>query len=306
MKPSIGTAWREMVPPGQRGWICAFLALLIWSIWPVWTRHGVTQGLSPEDIVFLRFGIGGLIFFPFLLLQARKISRRGWAIGFGLALCQGAPFVLMMATGLRFAPASHAASIATGASPIFAALIAASFFNQPVAKARWLGLMLVIGGTALLALAGADGHAALGDLFFLGAAAMAAMYVVCVPRSGLTAFQAAAMVCVFSMLLYVPVYFLFDLGHLPQAHLGDVVAHGAYQGVLVAVVSFLLFNGAIGFLGSARVSALCALVPLFTLALAIPILGEWPSQVEITSAVLIAAGVSMAAFAARLRRPALE
>lgn len=283
------------------GWIFAIFVLLIWSFWPVWTRHGVTKGLAPEDIVFLRFGIGGLIFLPFLLAQARAIPRRLWLIGFALACCQGAPFVLLMATGLRYAPANHAASLATGASPIFAALMAAALLAEPIAKARWLGLLFVLGGAIALTLSHAGAQSAIGHAFFVAAAAMAAVYIVFVSRSGLTSFQAAAMVCVFSAAFYVPVYLVLGLGHLAQAPLGDILVQGAYQGLLVAVVSFLFLNGAISRLGAPKVSALVALVPASTLLLAIPVLGEWPALIEILCVVLIGGGVCLAAAASRPR-----
>jgi drug/metabolite transporter (DMT)-like permease len=281
------------------GWIFAGTVLLIWSFWPVWTRHGVTGKLTPEDIVFLRFGIGGLIFLPFLAAQARSIPLRLWLIGFGLAVCQGAPFVLLMAIGLRYAPANHAASLATGASPIFAALLSAAFLAEPIAKMRWAGLMIVLGGTGALALSQAGAHSAIGHLFFIAAAAMASVYIVFVSRSGLSSFQAAAMVSVFSMAIYVPIYLLLGLGRLAEAPLGDIVVQGTYQGLFVAVASFVLLNGAIARLGAPHVSALVALVPALTLVLAIPTLGEWPTPVEIVSVILVGAGVCLAASASR-------
>ena len=290
---------RRTVSERGVGWAFAAAALLIWSFWPVWTRHGVTGSLAPEDIVFLRFGVGGLIFLPFLLAQAKSIPLRLWLAGFGLAVCQGAPFVLLMATGLRFAPANHAASLATGASPIFAALISAVVLSEPIAKMRWAGLMIVLGGTGALALSQAGGHSAVGHLFFLVAAAMASIYIVFVSRSGLTSFQAAAMVSVFSMVIYVPIYLVLGLGRLAEAPVSDIVLQGTYQGVFVAVASFVLLNGAIARLGASQMSALVALVPALTLVLAIPALGEWPTPIEIVSVVLIGAGVCLAASASR-------
>jgi drug/metabolite transporter (DMT)-like permease len=268
----------------------------------VWTRQGVTGGLAPEDIVFLRFGVGGLLFLPFLVRQAKSISRRGWLIGCGLAVCQGAPFVLLMSIGLAYAPANHAASLATGASPLIAALLGAALFSEPISRGRWMGLLLVLGGAAVLAIASAGARSATGHIFFVAAAAMAAIYIVSVPRSGLTSFQAAAMVAVFSMIVYVPIYLALGLGRLGTAPAGEIALQGAYQGVLVVIVSFLLFNSAIARLGAAPVSALCALLPALTLVLAIPVLGEWPSPIEIGIVFMIGAGVYLAAMSGRERQ----
>lgn len=285
----------------QHGLTFALAAILIWSFWPVWTRHAVSSSLSPDDIVFLRFGVGGLLFLPFLLIQAKSIRPRAWLRGLGLALCQGAPFVLLVAMGLRLAPANHAASLTTGVTPLFAALLGAALFSEPVAGARWRGLALIVVGAGTLAFAG--GSAAIGDLFFLAAAAIASIYIVCVPRSGLTAFQAAAMVSVFSMIFYAPIYFAVGDIRLHAADAVEVVTQGLYQGVLMAFVSFIFLNSAIARVGAARVSAVIALVPAASLLLAIPVLGEWPSSIELVTVLLISSGVYVAARAHGIGRP---
>jgi drug/metabolite transporter (DMT)-like permease len=277
------------------GFALALGAILIWAFWPVWTRHDVIRHLSPADIVFLRFGVGGVLFLPFLLMQSRSLRPRAWLVGLGLAACQGAPFALLVATGLRYAPANHAAALTTGVSPLFAALLGAFLFSERIAKGRVLGLAMILIGAGALAYASGAGPAALGDSLFVAAAAIASIYIVCVSRSGLTAFQAAAMVAVFSMIFYVPAYLLFGEVRLSEAPWTTVAWQGFYQGVLMALVSFLLLNRAIARLGASRASAMIALVPVLSLLLAIPLLGEWPTQFESISVALVSAGVYLAA-----------
>jgi drug/metabolite transporter (DMT)-like permease len=279
--------------PSRQGLLCAFGAILIWSFWPAWTRHGVTGHLSADDIVFLRFGIGGLLFLPFLLVQAKSLRPRAWVIGLGLAICQGAPFVMLVATGLRFAPANHAAALTTGLSPLFAAVLGAALFHEPVTKRRAAGLGLILLGVGALAYSG-SGPAVLGDALFVAAAAIVSIYLVGVSRSGLSGFEAAAMVSVLSMIAYLPVYLLFGDQRIASAPWSEVVQQGLYQGVLMAFVSFLLLNAGITRLGASRASAMIALVPALTLLLAIPLLGEWPTQVEGLSAILVSLGVYFA------------
>ncbi len=279
--------------PGRRGMLFAFGAVLIWSFWPAWTRDGVTGHLSVDDIVFLRFGVGGLLFLPFLVAQAKSLGPRAWVIGLGLAICQGAPFVLLVATGLRFAPANHAAALTTGLSPLFAAVLGAALFGEHVTKQRAAGLGLILLGAGALAFA-SSGPAALGDALFVAAAAIVSIYLVYVSRSGLSGFEAAAMVSVLSMIAYLPVYLLFGDRRIASAPWTEVVQQGLYQGVLMAFLSFLLLNAGIARLGASRASAMIALVPALTLLLAIPLLGEWPTQVEALSVILVSLGVYLA------------
>ena len=281
--------------PNRHGALFAFGAVLIWSFWPAWTRHGVIGHLSVDDIVFLRFGVGGLLFLPLLLARARRIRPRAWAVGLGLALCQGAPFVLLVATGLRFAPANHAAALTTGLSPLFAAILGSALFGETVTKPRAAGLVLILVGAGALAYSG-SGTAVQGDALFVAAAALVSIYLVYVGRSGLTGFEAAAMVSVYSMIAYLPVYFLFGDRRIASAPWAEVAQQGLYQGVLMAFLSFLLLNAGIARLGASRASAMIALVPALALLLAIPLLGEWPSPNEALSALLVSAGVYLAAY----------
>jgi drug/metabolite transporter (DMT)-like permease len=96
------------------------------------------------------------------------------------------------------------------------------------------------------------------------------------------------------MIAYLPVYLLFGDQRIASAPWSEVVQQGLYQGVLMAFVSFLLLNAGITRLGASRASAMIALVPALTLLLAIPLLGEWPTQVEGLSAILVSLGVYFA------------
>lgn len=75
----------------------------------------------------------------------------------------------------------------------------------------------------------------------------------------------------------------------------------AQPGTFADPLTDVLCNGAIARLGAAQASALCALLPGLTLLLAIPVLGEWPSPIEIACVLLIGAGVYLAAMAHRVR-----
>ena len=63
----------------------------------------MTTGLQTYDIVALRFGVAGLVLLPVAARRGLAIASVGpdWPIIAGLA-----PYVLMAASGLRFAPAA--------------------------------------------------------------------------------------------------------------------------------------------------------------------------------------------------------
>ncbi len=107
-----GTAAGE-APSGRRlaaGVGFALLAIGLWGGWFVVTRRTVGAGgaLGPADLVALRFGIGGLLLLPVLLLRLRGLDRRAFVDGAILYVAQGAPFALLISVALRYAPPATA------------------------------------------------------------------------------------------------------------------------------------------------------------------------------------------------------
>ena len=73
----------------MNGYVAAAVAVLIWASYPVATRAGVTGSFGAQELVVLRFGIGALLFLPYLALHWRSIERRAWLQGIPLTLFQG-------------------------------------------------------------------------------------------------------------------------------------------------------------------------------------------------------------------------
>src|SRR5436309_751971 len=63
---------RDVHAPVVVGLFWALVTVAIWGAWPVYTRLSVLTALTPQDLVALRYGIGGLILLPVLVrLSAR-------------------------------------------------------------------------------------------------------------------------------------------------------------------------------------------------------------------------------------------
>src|ERR1700739_2388082 len=114
----------------SRGALFALAAVSIWAGWSAMTRLAVTTNLDAWDIPALRFGVAGPLLSSSLLPHGVARERLGWLGLAGIIVGQGAPYVLVAALGLRFAPAADLGALSPGCMPLFVALIAATIVGE--------------------------------------------------------------------------------------------------------------------------------------------------------------------------------
>ena len=272
-------------------------AVSIWAGWSAITRLAVTTGIDAWDVAALRFGVAGLLLLPVVLRQGLALDRLGWR---GLALLiagGGAPYVLLAAAGLRFAPAHDQAALNPGFMPLFVALIAAIALGESVAATRRLGLALILVGALLIV----GWHAAVwstsrtfGHALFLSAAFLWACFTVVMRQTKLDPLHATALVATGSLLTYLPIYLTMHGTRLTLLPTADLVMQAVFQGILVTIVSLILYGRTVDILGASGAAAFGALVPALSALFAMPLLGEWPSATDWLGIALISAGVYLA------------
>ena len=288
-----------------KGAVFGLTAVSIWAGWSVITRLAVTTGLDAWDIAALRFGVAGLLLSPVVMRRGLALDRLGWLGLAAIIVGLGAPYALAAAGGLHFAPASDQGALNPGCMPMFVALIAAIVLRERFSRARKLGLSLIMAGALVIVgrHAGSTAWSAsrtLGDALFLVAAFLSAGFTVVM----LDPLHAAALVATGSLVIYLPIYLAFFGTRLARLPLADLAVQALFQGVVVTIVSLLLYGRAVAILGASRGSAFGALVPALSALLAIPLLGEWPNETDWLGIVLISAGVYLASGGRWARRNA--
>jgi len=280
------------------GYWAAAIAVVIWASYPVATRAGVTGSFAPQDLVALRFGVGALLFLPYLVLQWRSIGRAAWLQGVPLTLFQGAGMAALAICGMQLAPANHAAALGPGVNAAWVALLGFLIFAKRPSRRAVAGAALCVAGVALLAYwSTRENHAAVlaGDAMFLTASALGALYVLQLRRWGIGAIQGAAIVSLYSAFVVIPYYLWSPAGNLHLVATTELLWQILWQGVLFGCVALVALNHPISRLGAERSSALVALVPVLTAVLALILLGEVPATAEILALAAISAGVSIGA-----------
>src|SRR6516164_5842456 len=137
-------------PNYLKGALFGLAAVSIWAGWSAMTRLAVTTGLDAWDIPALRFGVAGLLLLPIIARRGLALDRLGWLGLGGLIVGTGAPYALVVAVGLRFAPAYDAGALNPGCMPLFVALIAAIVLREKPSKAQKFGLSLILSGALII------------------------------------------------------------------------------------------------------------------------------------------------------------
>lgn len=276
-----------------RGALCGLAAVSIWSGNIVVGGLGLRSSLTAWDITAIRFAVAGVLLAPLLMRLGLALDRLGWWGVVALVL-GGAPTVLLANAGLLFAPAVHAGALFAGVMPLMTAILAALILHEAFTRLKRIGLGLIALGVALIVWGAGvtiGTSQTMGHLLFLAAALAFACYTVALRRARLDGLHAAAISAVGSMLLYLPPYALVAGASVFDAPLHAIGLQALVQGVLTAVVSYVVYGRAVSILGASSGAAFAASCPAMTALMAIPILGEWPTLIDWAAIVSISLGV---------------
>ncbi len=275
------------------GFISGMGAAVIWGLWPVITRLGVTTQFSAEDIVVVRFIFAGLVLLPFYIHQQvyKRINPLRALI---LASGAGAIYVYVSALGLTFAPAGHLGIVETGT---MLALSAAGGYFLLHERKSWLqifGYFLVFFGMLIInwqsfhlstnAVLFGDGLLVLGGVLW-------ALYTILSKKWKLNAWDAVSTVSVWSLLVWVPLILIFSGINLTADNYKTWVLQGIGQGLVTGILGLWLYTVAVDKLGAARGSLFGALVPAVAVFGGFLFLQEEPTALELTGVFFTTAGI---------------
>ncbi|SDE59331.1 MULTISPECIES: DMT family transporter [Kordiimonas] len=288
------------VPPAPLvGIVCGLSAAFIWGTWPVVTSIGVNaDALTPFQLVLLRFAVAGPLLLPFAFRGNPGLKEWGQALV--MMLGAGFPYSLVVSSAFEHAPAGHGGVIIPGTMLVTSLVLAHIWFGEKITRTRALGAAAII--TGLVCLAGGGMVPSLkGDLLFMAGGLMWAGYTFFVRQWPTNGLVIAARVSVLSLLL-VAIGSVFGLADgITGVARETILTQGLWQGVVSAILALVLFNKAVGYLGTSRAATLNALIPVVAVVLSFLVLGEVPSPVELLGLVAIIGGIGVA-MGVRLRR----
>lgn len=286
------------------GW--GLLAAAIWASYTVLARLGVKAGLSAGDLTLLRFAPGALVMMPFLFHWGwRDLGGIGWGRGLLLTVLAGPGFSLLFMTGFSLAPLAHGAVIAPACQMLAGLGLSAWLAHQKWTRESASGAFFVVVGLAFMgsdSLVHLEGASTLlGDLLFVLAGCSWGLFGALSRRWQVDPLRVTGVVVVLSFLLFAPPFLaLADLDRLARAGAGMLTLQAVAQGLGAGLVAVLAFSRAAALLGSGRAGFFGALVPGAASLLAIPVLGEVPTALQLFGIGAVVTGLLIAFGAARL------
>lgn len=259
------------------------------------SRHGIQNGMTPNDMTFVRFLLAAILLLPlFIKAGWRDCAGIGWGRGLVLTIMSGLPMTALMMQGLALSPAAHGAAIGPGTVTVIGALGGWLMFGSRPGWTVILGIAVVIAGLAMIGIAaGTSGSrdVLLGDLCFLGVGLIWGGYPLMLQLWKVDPLRATAVLSVLSAVVFTPWYLLNGGGNLMNVPLGIVALHAINQGLINVVLGLWMWGFAVREVGAALSGRFPPLIPVIGTLTAIPLLGEMPGWLQWTGIALIVGGL---------------
>lgn len=284
------------LPPtlSNRTWL-PYLALVIGVIALGFSALFVRWAGAPGPVVgFYRIGLSTVVLFPLFMLRRRRSTKITWAFlvfpllgGLFTALDHG-----FWNTAVTYTSAANATLLGNTA-PIWVALFAWIIWKEKLRKAFWMGLLLTLGGAAIVL--GTDflreASLGIGDLLALAAGGFYAAYFL-VTQRGRVHWDTLSYVWIVGListicLLLISIGFGMPLtGYDRQSYLAFLGAALVSQ-----TGGYLAVGYALGHLPASIVAPTMLGQPVVTALLAIPLLGENLGIEQIIGGSAVLAGI---------------
>lgn len=262
-------------------------------------RQGAIAGLSPLDLVAIRFGTAAILMLPVLWwIGPSNLGGLGWKRGLALTVLAGAPYAFVVMLGVSWSNAVRASVLNPGLTPVAGALLGWLLMRCRPTFRTVAGIVGILVGLCLVA--GIDprgfaGAALPGDVILAASACSYGLYALLLSRWRVNAIAATSTVCVLSAAICLPLHAIAAGGAaLLEIPIGSTLLQAAVQGVLAGCIGTFLFAWAASILGAGTALLFPSLVPVFGVSIAVVALGESLSPGQAIGVAIVSLGMAIA------------
>ena len=290
---------RSVEPGVTLGLLCGAGAALFWAAGFVAIPRGLAAGLSPSDIAFHRFVWTGLVLLPVVVRDGLgDLGGVGWGRGLLVFLLAGPFQAVISYSGFIFAPLAHGGVIHPGSAAMFGFVLAVLVLKEPLTLRHLVGTLTIVAGLAVFAgesVLSIGGNALGGDLLFMTAGLMWALFGMLVKLWRLDSARATRVSCFFALIIFAPLHgLLYGFDTMMSANLTENLIQVAVQGVLAGALAMYLYSRAVVILGAGRAAIFPSLVPGLTLLIAFVTLGIVPTLAQLLGLAVVMLGFWLA------------
>ena len=265
----------------NKGFIYGFVGILIFSLTPVATKIALGSSnneLSAEFITFGRSAVAGFLALLYLLSFKKKIPQKSDLMNFSIiALCLTIGFPLSLSYGLIYSTSIHAGVI-LAFLPLATAIFASFYFKQRASISFWLCALtgsIIIIIYILIHNQNVNTNFKISHYDILFCIAVIAAAIGYNFGAKLTKSMLSADVISWALVLALPVHFTLVIYYFPKTEI-NIISWLAflYVAIFSQWIGFFAWYKGLDIGGAVRVSQIQLLMPFFTFAFSIYLLGE--------------------------------
>ena len=265
----------------SKGFIYGFVGILIFSLTPVATKIALgsdNNELSAEFITFGRSAVAGFLALLYLLFFKKKIPKKSDLMNFSIiALCLTIGFPLSLSYGLIYSTSIHAGVI-LAFLPLATAIFASFYFKQRASISFWLCALtgsIIIIIYILIHNQNVNTNFKISHYDILFCIAVIAAAIGYNFGAKLTKSMLSADVISWALVLALPVHFTLAIYYFPKTEI-NIISWLAflYVAIFSQWIGFFAWYKGLDIGGAVRVSQVQLLMPFFTFAFSIYLLGE--------------------------------
>lgn len=293
--------WRSMQSvneskPDYLAYGAMLAATLLWASAYIAMKYAL-RSFHPITMVFLRMAVASafcLVLVPVVKLRV-NYQPGDWKWLAAMVLCEPCLYFIFEGYALKYTSASQAGMLVS-TMPVFVGLGAWIVLKEKLAPIVWAGCILAIAGVVWLNIgAVADAHAPrpiLGNSLELIAMLFGGGYAVCVRRlsANYSAVFLTSMQVWGGFIFFLPGLLLPGAGIPWEAPLAAWLSV-IYMGLFMSFGAYSLYNFSLKRMPAGKVSVYLNLIPVFTLAMGMIILGERLTPMQYAASAIVLLGV---------------
>ncbi len=290
-------------------YVVLIVSLLAGSFAAVFMRLALDNGIPPALVIAGRLGIAALLLTPVVLArywhEVKGMSRTQILYALAAGGWMGVHFLLVIVS-LRHTTVLNN-QVLVNTLPIWSALMEMIFLKTRLHRTVWMGLVIALSGSAVLALFGKGGFSLQGENLFgsvlaLAGAVTGAAYLVIgrkarqkvsmIPYVWMVFGTGALVACGAMLLDHTPVF-----GHPTMGYVWVIMA-----AVIAQLLSHSGFNYVLAYLPATLIGLNGQIITVLSGFIAFLLFAEAPVPAQLLGSVIITAGVLLATFGRNIKR----